>query len=625
MRIDSYIELRKLLGVSGLFSVNTSAGVIEGNSDYTRTEFDGVTVFEYTLDGVRLTAEFSEKANGAIIRQDYFENTSDAPVHIYKIASRFHMDGNEYDVYTQYNGWQNENKGGWQRLVTQVTTAGLGIRTCEGAAPIMALHSKYTGKNTVFHLLPNGQWSMTAKKFSVSKNEHVVVEMGLHDDCLDLTVAPGERIALPTVIFFTAESKVDLDAYKLHEVYNELYPRRELPIFYNSWLYCFDKLDIDKLLEQVDAAADLGFEGFMIDAGWFGDGSGNWFASVGDWEENTVTGPAGRLIELSERARERGMMFGLWFEPERAGRLSKNLAAHPEYFIANQFLDFANPEALDYIVEAVSSQIEKYSIGWVKFDFNASIPADPSRGAFYRYMQGQFEFMKRLHERFPNLYITNCASGGARMELEQAKITDSFWFTDNQGPYEGLRIIKDSLKRLPTALIERWTVEKYCEGVPNYEKGTVGKMIHCNNATWTYLVGIEDSYAEAFAKGGPIGFSCDVAAFPEEYKKRWSELFKEYKREREFYRSAVARILVDTDQVIAIEYSDPALEKCVIQVFTKLVCMTSLVIYPAVDVNAEYMLGETKLSGNEIKENGINIENMVDNSAQTLVLTKILQ
>ena len=264
MRIDSYIEPRKLLGVSGLFSVNTSAGVIEGNSDYTRTELDGVTVFEYTLDGVRLTAEFSEKANGAVIRQDYFENTSDAPVHIYKIASRFHMDGNEYDVYTQYNGWQNENKGGWQRLVTQVTTAGLGIRTCEGAAPIMALHSKYTGKNTVFHLLPNGQWSMTAKKFPVSKNEHVVVEMGLHDDCLDLTVTPGERISLPTVIFFTAESKVDLDAYKLHEVYNELYPRRELPIFYNSWLYCFDRLDIDALLKQVDAAADLGFEGFMI-------------------------------------------------------------------------------------------------------------------------------------------------------------------------------------------------------------------------------------------------------------------------------------------------------------------------------------------------------------------------
>ena len=98
MRIDSYIEPRKLLGVSGLFSVNTSAGVIEGNSDYTRTELDGKTVFEYTLDGVRLAAEFTKKANGAIIRQDYFENTSDAPVHIYKIASRFHMDGNEYDV-----------------------------------------------------------------------------------------------------------------------------------------------------------------------------------------------------------------------------------------------------------------------------------------------------------------------------------------------------------------------------------------------------------------------------------------------------------------------------------------------------------------------------------------------
>ena len=105
-----------------------------------------------------------------------------------------------------------------------------------------------------------------------------------------------------------------------------------------------------------------------------------------------------------------------------------------------------------------------------------------------------------------------------RMEMGQATYTDSFWFTDNQGPYEGLTIIKDTLKRLPSACIERWNVQKYLEGFPAYHPDKcVGRMVSCNNATWDYAITISDEYTDAFVKGGPLGFSCDLCSFPEQW------------------------------------------------------------------------------------------------------------
>ncbi|MBE6552869.1 MAG: alpha-galactosidase, partial [Ruminococcaceae bacterium] len=409
--------------------------------------------------------------------------------------------------------------------------------------------------------------------------------------------------------------------YKLHEWFNGNYPRKTLPILYNSWLYCFDQLNIDALMKQADCAADMGFEGFMIDAGWFGNGV-NWSAEVGDWEENTVSGPCGRLIELSERVRERGMIFGLWFEPERAAPTAKAVEQNPDYYINQKFLNFSNTDAVNYMLDIISKQIEKYSIGWLKFDFNGTIPTDPSGNAFYRYMQGQKEFILRLRERYPDLYITNCASGGYRMELGQGMLFDDFWLSDNQGPYEGIRIVKDTLKRMPSALIQRWNVQKYCEEILVYPDKKTGRMIHCNDATWDALIGVHDSFSEAFMQGGPMGFSCDIDAFPPEYKKRWSDIIAQYKHDRDFYKDATARILVDSDSIIAIEYADKTFNQCVIQLFTKTTYAREIVLYPAVCSEAEYLYGDSILLGKDIMENGILIQKLNDNTCQILKMVK---
>ena len=535
--------------------------------------------------------------------------------------SRFRLKGNKYSAYTQFNGWQHESDGGWQKLVTEVAVASRGIRTCDGATPMLALCDEYSGKSSVFHLLPNCQWKISAKKLPIyNRYETVVVETGLHDEGLKMAVYAGEEIALPPVIFYQADSKIDFDAYTLHEVYNQLYPRRITPVLYNSWLYCFDYLNIEALLAQVDAAADLGIEAFMIDAGWFGEGDG-WCDRVGDWTENTTGGPKGRLIEIAERVRKKGMIFGLWFEPERAGVLSKALKEHPEYYIDGNFFDFTKEDARAYMVSQISSQIDKYDIGWLKFDFNDTMPYDKTGSAFYRYLQAQKAFVQAIQERYPNIYITNCASGGYRMELEQGGFTDSFWLSDNQGPYEGLRIVKDTIKRMPSALIERWCVQKYCEGFLQYgQQEKVGRMIYCNNGTWDHLINVKDDYAKAFMTGGPIGFSYDIANLPVQYKEFWKTAIAEFKKDRDLYATGTARILADGDGITVIEYADKQFEQCIIQVFTQKSYATDMVIYPVVDERVDYEWNGARLSGRDIKENGITIDGIAENNSVVIRL-----
>lgn len=624
MNIETLFDRRNLRGVSGLFLAHGSFGMVDGECDYTCTTTETATAYRYDNGTVALTATFIKEENGVVIRHDRLENLTDEAIEINGLCSRFFMEGSKYEVYTQYNAWQHESSGAWQPLVTQVKAIGNGIRTCEGAAPVMAFHNRYNGRNTVFHLMPNAQWQLTAKKIPLSDKELVVLEAGFHNENMKLIAAPHETIELPEVWFFEAKNRTDLDAYKLHEVYNRRHPRARQPVLYNSWLYCFDRLNIDDLKRQADAAADLGVEAFMVDAGWFGKGE-SWFASAGDWEENTVGGPQGRLLELADHIRDRGMIFGLWFEPERAAPQSWAVQTHPDYYIDGRLLNFGNPEAVEYMVQVLSEQIVKYHIGWLKFDFNANIPLDPSGQVFYRYLQGQRRFVERLRRRFPDLYITNCASGGYRMEGAQGTMFDSFWLSDNQGPYEGIRIVKDTLKRLPSSLIERWSVQQYADGFPYYKPETgSGILFNCNNATWDFVINVQDSFTKGFVSGGPIGLSCDVAAFPLKYREWWKQHIAEVKRDRDFHATATARVLVDEPDIIALQYADSALDRCVVQLFTKVTYADQLTVYPVVSREATYRCpqDETVYRGDELLNNGLRFDNLKNNGCRIVELVK---
>ena len=102
------------------------------------------------------------------------------------------------------------------------------------------------------------------------KYSKIVVEMGIMDYNFDVTVAPGEVVDMPQIICYEFKNKLDMDCYKLHHYMHTRYPRREMPIVYDTWMYRFDHVDVENVSSQIGLAADLGVEYFFVDAGWFG-------------------------------------------------------------------------------------------------------------------------------------------------------------------------------------------------------------------------------------------------------------------------------------------------------------------------------------------------------------------
>ena len=627
MKLDKFVRQQKgefnTDTMTGLFSVIGSFGIIDGTVIYDEQKTDTGVIYTYKNDQVELNAKFTFFENGGILRQDSLVNVSGKDITAYALNSRFCLEGGEYDVYTQSNGWQHECVGRWTPLATQITTANTGVRTCESASPIMALENKQNGKISVFHLFPNCQWKINvARKTMPGTRDIIVVETGLNDFGLHLNIKAGETINLPEIFFYDCFDKVGLGANKLHEYFNSAYPRKKLPAIYNTWLYAFTNITFEKLVAQADIAKKLGFEYFVIDAGWFGEEGKTWVETVGDWFESPVTGFKGRMKEFSDYVRSIGLKFGLWVEPERASKNSNNYALNPEHYVSKDYLsDYANPKMVDKLFSIICRLVDTYNIEYFKFDFNRTVGYDVHNSAFYRYMQGQKEFVRRIKERYPDIYLTNCASGGIRMDLEQAKFFDSFWISDNQGPIEGLRIYTEALKRLPSTVIERWNVQKAVKELP-VKDGADDTIISCNDANWKSLAHVEKEYTFAFLTGGPIGYSCDLD-FPEWYKDETEKFISSYVNDSEFWLKASAQILVNTENQVVVEYANKNYDKVVIHYFTKLVWQDQLTVYPVLDKNAKYLYDGAQVLGEDLISDGVTFTELKDYDCKTLIIEKV--
>ena len=587
--------------------------VITDHGDMYGEPIFGNTNIIFSDGTCELNSIVAEDGSGVFSRCDTLKNLTNTTLHVACMNTRFVLDGGEYDVYTQYNAWQNENTGRWQPLVTEVEARTESLRTSWAAAPFLAVWNKQTDRGVVFHLIPCGSWRISARRVPLEgENSQIVIEMGCDHCALDIKVQPGETISFPEVLYYEITDRVGMSCDKLHRYCHKRWPRPELPVIYNSWMYRFDQVNYDVIAPQIVKAAEIGAEYFVIDAGWFGHGS-NWSAAVGDWSENRTAQFCGRLSEVADEVRRHGMKFGMWFEPERASADADAPKIHPDYYIRGNigyyFLDFANPKAREYMFDIISEQIETYGVEFVKFDFNADLIFDERRTAFTEYFKGYRKFLGKLKTRFPSLYLENCASGGERMDFSNLGDFGSFWPSDCQSPYVGLRIIKDGLRRLPPQVFERWFVaQSVQEFKPAYGADSADKLLASGDGTWDHLSGVHRSFMEAFMTGGPIGISCDLNALSTDAF-TWLKVFiANFKEDREFWRTAECHILSDTESVLVLQYNDPEFRRVRIQTVCFRVAQSQLRIYPEVPENIVFVQEDgTPIGGDVVNRLGITV------------------
>jgi alpha-galactosidase len=178
-----------------------------------------------------------------------------------------------------------------------------------------------------------------------------------------------------------------------------------------------------------------------VDAGWYGLNStyspdehrGDWGRHAGDWRVNLKAHPNG-MKPIAAAARDAGMKFMLWVEPERAIKGTLWPQEHPDWFFGEGdqlLLNLGKPEALQGVIELLSGLITEHEVDLYREDFNID-PLDYWRMNEIRCTEGLYAFWDALLARHPGLIIDNCASGGRRIDLETIGRSVALWQSDIQ-------------------------------------------------------------------------------------------------------------------------------------------------------------------------------------------------
>jgi len=225
-------------------------------------------------------------------------------------------------------------------------------------------------------------------------------------------------------------------------------------ILLNSWEGIYFDITEQKITDMMDDIARFGGELFVMDDGWFGskyqrnDDS----STLGDWTTDVRKLPGG-IEALCSHAAQKGIKFGIWIEPEAVNTKSELFEKHPEWALQTKgrdlklgrggtqlVLDMANPRVQDFVFGVVDELLTKYpQIAYVKWDANASIqnygslylPRHKQENLYIDYHRGLIRVMQRIRQKYPDVVIQDCASGGGRANYGLLPYFDEFWVSDN--------------------------------------------------------------------------------------------------------------------------------------------------------------------------------------------------
>jgi alpha-galactosidase len=198
------------------------------------------------------------------------------------------------------------------------------------------------------------------------------------------------------------------------------------------------------ILKQVDLAAALGAELFIVDAGW-------WDVQ-GEWTPSTTRFPRG-LAPIADYVHQKGMLFGLYTEVEGTPRAPWSECSwckqHPDWFLPgfnNMLLDMTKPEVEAHIEGQLARIVQDYKLDLLREDYNFFYQGDYhlfdagelgaatrdgfQENKFWRYYEAWYRIMERLHKKFPDLILQHASAGGLRNDLGMASRWQEPYLTD---------------------------------------------------------------------------------------------------------------------------------------------------------------------------------------------------
>lgn len=471
----------------------------------------------------------------AIVRRTVVENWSDEAIRLTNAMSLSYdiVDGAKYDFMHLYGSWGRECTIQRHALFNGMQS----VDSKRGASshnhnPFFALLEKGAdekkGEVFGFNLIYSGNFfgGVELDAYNTAR-----VLMGINSFDFSYKLEKGERFDTPEAVMIYSNQGIGEMSRKFHRLYrNNLcqskFSNIERYVLVNNWEATYFDFNEEKLLKIADEAVDLGIDMLVLDDGWFGKRNDD-TSSLGDWFVNTEKLSDG-LTGFGRKLHEKGLKFGLWFEPEMVSPDSELYRAHPDWAIQTygaepslgrfqMILDLSRDDVCNYIIDTISNILESAKIDYVKWDMNrhmsemasVKLSADRQSELPHRYMLGLYRIMEVLTNRFPDVLFEGCSSGGGRFDGGMLYYMPQIWTSDVSDAVERLKIQYGTSVVYPFS-----SMGAHVSMVPNHQVGRTTPFEMRGN----------------IALMGQFGYELDLSMLSDEEKRLAREQIALYRR-----------------------------------------------------------------------------------------------
>ena len=416
---------------------------------------------------------------------------------------------------------------------------------------------------------------------------------------------PDNVFQTPESVMVYSRKGLNEMSHTFHDFVNQhivrgKYQSKLRPILINNWEATYFDFDDEKIKEIIDSSAELGIELFVLDDGWFGQRS-NDRQALGDWFENKKKLKMG-LNGISQYAKSKNMMFGLWFEPEMISENSDLYRNHPEWvlsapgygktFSRNQWvLDLSRQDVREYIKQIMDQTLENVSIDYIKWDMNRYLtevysdllPTYKQGEVYHRYVSGLYELMEYFTKKYPEILFEGCSGGGGRFDLGVLCYMPQIWTSDNTDAIARLKIQYGTSLVYPIS-----TMGAHVSAVPNHQTHRITNL----------------AIRGAVASSGMLGYELNPTELSNEEKeeirtqiafyKKYQQLIQEgifYRLRSPFENNETIWLFVSRDQRKALLFY--------FQKMAQAAPKLDVVKIPGLNPNAKYLIDNKVIYGGD--------------------------
>lgn len=377
------------------------------------------------------------------------------------------------DLYLSYlaGGWGAEAQLFEERITRGRKTIGNhdGARTSFNGNPSFMVSLDGPAKENAGNVL-GGTLAYTGNyDISFVKNgnaNHLEITAGINHELSQYKLDPKKAFTTPDFIFtYSTEGKggVSRNLHRWGRKYQIIGGTDTRDILLNSWEGVYFNVNQEGMNKMMQDFASIGGELFVMDDGWFGDKypRNDGTSSLGDWVVCKEKLPEG-IDALIDEAERNGIKFGIWIEPEMTNTKSELYEKHPDWVLRQPdrepfkgrgetqlVLDLCNPKVQDHVFNVVDNLMQAHPrIHYMKWDANMSmnnasslyLPEDRQSHLYVEYHKGLIDVCRRIREKYPELIIQLCASGGGRLNYGFFPYFNECWSSDNTDAIQRLYI-----------------------------------------------------------------------------------------------------------------------------------------------------------------------------------------